>query len=283
MGFTVEFILNVSRSKIRGANKICFALLALAIVALCTTPLAASGQENDTSSSQKPILMYVLSTRDDNSHWYKDPADLNPLIETLAESGYMAEIEDETTLPTISIQKMYNYDQIWILEGDWDDVVEVTPEEADDLYRYYENGGGVWISLEAAYTPDKLYGVWNEDALVFARRFGVDYDSYDTSDRAGKMVSSDHPLLEGINYLCFDESCGCIKSDDPRGAILWKYSPVCPGIIAMDDRASDRGRAVIDSGWVMGYAYFDRNDDLQFSLNVARWLSNNHPSLYWII
>ena len=54
--------------------------------------------------------------------------------------------------------------------------------------------------------------------------------------------------------------------------MLWNYSPSCQGVAVLDGRNKGEGRAVFDSGWVLGYTYLNKNDDLLFAGNVADWL-----------
>jgi hypothetical protein len=242
------------------------------VVALIGIIAIASGQNDHGPPKTTSIMVYILSNRDDNSHWYKDPADLNPLREVLEDKGYSVEIKDRVTLPLISQKEIQGYEQIWILEGDWNSAVNVTGKEADDLYRYYENGGNIWISFETTYPPDNTYGSWNEDALVFARKFGVDWSTYATGEEGGKPVFSDHPLFRNVHRICFDEVTGCLTSTNNDVKVLWKYSPSCRGVAVLDGRSKGNGRAVFDSGWVLGYTYLDMNDNLQLACNIADWL-----------
>lgn len=249
-----------------------FLMCCLIAAMMIATIHAANCQDDSGSNSPKSIMIYILSNRSDNSHWYKDPADLTPLKETLEDKGYSVDIEDELTLPTISITDMLPYKEIWILEGDWDDEVDITSEEARDLRQYYELGNGIWISFETTYPSDNTYGSWNEDALVLAREFGIDWASYETGDNDGTPVFSNHPIFYGVLLINFDETTGCLCSKNDRIKILWDYSPTCHGVAALDGRNSSEGRVVFDSGWVLGYTYLDRNDDLLFAENVAGWL-----------
>jgi len=242
------------------------------IAALLASGMLTAVCKGIDSSSSKSILIYILSNRSDNSHWYKDPADLNPLKEVLNDKGFMVNVTDKLILPTISISDMLNYQEIWILEGDWDNEVEVSPEEAEDLHKYYEMGNGIWISFETIYPPDTTYGSWNEDALAFAKGFGVEWASYDTGDPSGVEAYSNHPIFEDVRSICFDDTVGCLYSKNKNVYILWNYSPNCQGVAVLDGRHDGQGRVVFDSGWILGYAYLDKNDDLLFAGNVADWL-----------
>lgn len=248
-------------------------LLFVAVLLMESISLAGSRDAKGPPESRS-VMLYVLSDRSDNSHWYKDPADLNPLKEMLEDRGYSVDIVDRLTLPSISAQDLALYRQIWILEGDWDDKVEVTPAEAEDLYQYYKNGGGIWISFETTNPKDSTYGSWNEDALVFSKRFGVDWCSYATGVAGGKPVFSDHPIFRDVLSICFDDVTGCLCSRNKSVVNLWNYSPTCQGVAVLDGRPDGEGRAVFDSGWVMGYAYLNKNDDLLFAENIAGWLSS---------
>ncbi|HUS76933.1 MAG TPA: hypothetical protein VMY43_13150 [Methanothrix sp.] len=243
------------------------------VLALIGIIAMACGQNDHSPSKTTSIMVYVLSNKEDNSHWYKDPADLNPLKEVLEDKGYSVEIRDRVTLPSIFLKEIQGYEQIWILEGDWNSIVNVTEKEAEDLYRYYENGGDIWISFETTYPPDSTYGSWNEDALVFTRKFGVDGSSYATGNAGGKPVFSDYPLFKSIHRICFDETTGCLASTNNDIKVIWNYSPSCQGIAVLDGRSKGKGRAVFDSGWILGYTYLDMNDNLQLACNIADWLS----------
>jgi hypothetical protein len=244
----------------------------LIAVLLTSVMYAANCQDNTGSSPSKSILIYILSNRSDNSHWYKDPADLNPLKEVLNDKGYSVDVKDKLILPTILIDDMRNYQEVWILEGDWNDIVDVTPKEAADLHQYYEMGKGIWISFETTYPPDNTYGSWNEDATVFARVFGVDWASYDTGDTRGKTVFSDHPIFKDVHSIYFDNIVGCLCSKNPSVDILWSYSPTCQGVAVLDGRMEGQGRVVFDSGWILGYTYLNKEDDLLLASNIADWL-----------
>jgi len=245
--------------------------LALALIGVITM---AGGQNDNGPPKTASIMVYVLSNRDDNSHWYKDPADINPLKEMLEDKGYFVEIRDRVTLPSIYQKEIQGYGQIWILEGDWDSLVNVAGKEADDLYQYYENGGNIWISFETKYPPDSTYGSWNEDASVFARKFKVDWSIYATGEERGKPASSDHPLFKGVHRICFDEVTGCLTSSNKDVRVIWNYSPSCQAVAVLDGRSKGNGRVVIDSGWVLGYTYLDSNDNLLLACNIADWLSS---------
>jgi len=218
------------------------------------------------------ILIYVLSNRTDSNGWYTTPLDVQPIVDMLHDEGLTVDVKDEITLPEINLQCMLNYSQIWILEGDNDYEVEVTQSEADDLYTFYENGGGVWISWAVGSGWS-----WSEDALVFANRFFVYCNKYEFIYGDGKPVYSSHYLFEDVNYIWFGSKYGCISSTNPNFKSIWSGVTSCTGIGIIDSIDVGRGRCVFDSGWMIGGAYCTMYDDLVFARNVAHWLVDIIP------
>ena len=243
-----------------------------------TALLPVIAEDNNTigDSSNKNVLIYVLSDRTDDYGYYDGPYYMDVVKDMLEEEDFTVDIKDKVTLPIINYSFMINYSQIWILEGDYDNLVEVSSSEADELYAFYENGGGVWISFDIKGPYKNNY--WSEDAIAFANKFGVDagIDIEGSSD--GKPVYSSHPLFDYVDYIYFDSYVGSLFSTNSNVEMIWEYQPYADGIAVLDGHDEDKGKAVFDSGWIIGYACGIMNegkpyyDNLVFAKNVAYWL-----------
>lgn len=238
--------------------------------------------ENTTGDlGNKNILIYVLSDRSDSGGYYDGPYFIDVVKDMLEDEGFTVDIKDKVTLPIINYIFMMNYSQIWILEGDYDNLVEISSSEADDLYAFYENGGGVWISFDLGQYKNSC---WNEDAIAFSIKFGVDtgFDIEGSSD--GKPVYSSHPLFDDVDYIYFDSYVGSLFSTNSNVEMIWEYKPYSDGIGVLDEHDEDKGKAVFDSGWIIGYACGIMNDgmpyydNLVFAKNVAYWLVESSTS-----
>lgn len=210
------------------------------------------------------IMFYVLSDRNDSGGWYTDPRDTIALMEPVQKDGHTVKVEDKTTIKEMSLVNIEKYDQVWILEGDEDSNVEVSTNEADALYTYYKQGHVIWISTEV--------GAWAEDTTVFMNRFDVDVDGVEVKGPASPPIQGEHPLLNGIKTLKFDDGVGALIVKNPDVKVIWQY-PSNSGkkdAIAILDK---EGFAVFDSGWVSGYAYRPEaqgDSNIQFAINIAR-------------
>lgn len=228
--------------------------------------------------AQKRILLIICSARNDSDGWYSGPGHVRPLADALGEIGYSLHVEDQVTLLRLTLDFLKGFSQVWILESDHDQVMETTEQEAQALYEFYRLGGGVWISLE--WDGTALLGKpwnWTEDAVPYLRKFGLDYGGYLMNERSAQPVKSSHPLFAGVNSICFDENVGRLLIGNPKAETIFYYEAktpagAFPGIALLDERSDGRGRAVFDTGWVVGYAYWKRGDNLVFARNIARWL-----------
>lgn len=209
------------------------------------------------------ILLYALSTRRDSDGWYTGPRNAAALVKPVERDGHSVTVEDKNTLKELTLTVLLKYDQAWILEGDADDIVEVSADEAAALYKYYQQGYVVWISTEQ-------YN-WAEDTKVFMDRFGVDVEGL-LQGPAAPPVKGNDPILSGVKTLRFDDWPGGLIINNPDVKVIWQY-PSRAGkkdAIAVLDK---KGYAVFDSGWVLGYGYRPeaRNDsNIQFALNIAK-------------
>ena len=208
------------------------------------------------------ILLYVVSDRDDSAEWYTDPDDAFLLTHAVEAAGHSIEVEDETTFEDLTPAILAKYDHIWILEGDEDGEVEVSEDEAEALYQYYQQGAVIWISTEE--------GAWGDDTEVFTNRFDVGLES-GVSGPIAPEVDSDHPLLKDVKTLRFDGGQAGLIITDPDISVIWQY-PSNAGdkdVIAILDK---KGYVVFESGWALGYAYRPEaagDGNIQFALNVA--------------
>jgi len=138
------------------------------------------------------ILFYVLSARNDSGGWYTGPGDVIRLTDPVKAAGHSVKVEDETTVKDLTSAILSKYDHIWILEGDEDSDIEVSKDEAEALYQYYQQGVVVWISTEE--------GSWAEDTTVFMNQFDVDVES-GVSGPAAPEVDSNHLLFKDVKTL----------------------------------------------------------------------------------
>jgi hypothetical protein len=250
----------------------------------------------------------------------------------LRAKGHNVEIQDRRSLDHLASVNLSAYSQVWLLEGDGNDIVDPTPKDVMALYNFYLNGGGIWLSGENV-LKEKTAN-WVEDINAFGAMFGVRIDQVVISKEPWLNVSdtTGHPLLEGIHKLVFDNEVGRLvitnksvisvvpidpgsrifptgldpadlfKLADParmkevqQGKKDWSFvwllgknaALIGPeigvgatAIAASDERAANKGRLIVDAGWLLGWAFNgDRDqiatvgDDLGFVTNAAEWLS----------
>lgn len=217
---------------------------------------------SNTVGWSNSILFYVVSDRDDSGGWYIDPKDVTSLTDAVEAAGHSIEVEDETTVKDLTLAILSKYDHIWILEGDEDGEVEVSEDEAEALYQYYQQGAVIWISTEE--------GAWSDDTKVFTNRFDVDVES-GVSGPAAPEVDSEHPLLKDVETLRFDGGQGGLIITNPAVSVIWQY-PSNAGKKDVIAILNEKGYVVFESGWVLGYAYRPEaagDSNIQFALNVA--------------
>lgn len=251
------------------------------LVILCTLiagVVTAFAQDFGGHPASNSILIYVLSDRyEDNNweDWYRNPEHLSSVASNLTSIGFQVHVIDRKSNDTLPIDSLLSYSQVWISECDIDSVVEVTPDEINALVSFAKAGGGVWLSLEGT-----LWGEdWTEDVMAYAYPFGCRWlnNHYASSPRT--VSPSNHPLLRDIQWLKFDGEVGEISSTNSTLTTLWEYAPGCAGILAQDAHSRCEGRVVIDSGWLMGYCWYDSptaesysHGNMRFIQNLARWL-----------
>jgi hypothetical protein len=230
------------------------------------------------------ILIYATSVRSDGEDWYTGPAQLESVVDSLVRAGYTVDVRDRLTLPALTSDTLTRYSEVWLLEGDADDIVETTESEADAVWAFFVRGGGVWISFENEL--DAYPGNWVEDAVPFLERFGLAYVGTAYSNESPQRVVADHPLFSGVDWICFDKEVGVCSMTGQSLQLVWQYPSTNPqgsaraGVWVVDERKQGRGRAVMDSGYVLGYAYHEdarysarQDDNLSFAKNVAAWLA----------
>ncbi|MBI2060166.1 MAG: hypothetical protein HYT87_10375 [Nitrospirae bacterium] len=224
-----------------------------------------------------------------------DPSDLDRVVDRLRNGGFpRTDAVDEALRPDLDSATLSHYRQVWIVEGDGDRTIDVTAAERDLLLRFYSTGRGVWISSENDMDrPFISFGMpetnlsWYEDANFLMQGFGVENpgDMILTHDVA---YTFNHPeLFRRIDWLSFNGEIGRLTGTNP--SIRWVLTfakaadgPDIPagtynGMGILDERATGAGRAVFDSGWVLGYAFHrlhPGDDNRRFTLRVARWMDN---------
>jgi len=208
------------------------------------------------------ILFYVLSDRTDSGGWYTGPGDVASLTDPVEAAGHLVKVEDETTVKDLTSAILSKYDHIWILEGDEDSTVEVSEDEAEDLYQYYQQGAVIWISTEE--------GAWSEDTAVLMNGFDVDVES-GVAGPAAPKVDSNHSLFKDVETLRYDGGQGGLIIENSDVSVIWQY-PSNSGqkdAIAILDK---KGYVVFESGWALGFAYRPEaagDGNIQFALNIA--------------
>lgn len=256
--------------------------LARGAAAARLTPLPAGADYGEAliqalDSRRQRALLYVLSDGADSRGWYRQPSDLERLQTSCAAAGIELELRDRRSLPRLSQSRLDRYEQIWILEADFDDAVEVSPAEADLLLGFFGAGGGIWVSLESA-APT---GAWAEDADALLAPFGVGFGGNVLSYSGPKPIAGDHPLLSGIGRLYLDEQFAFLWTGPDAAAEPIYRAGGKPVIVAMDGRPSGHGRLVADGGWILGWLIGRRrigreqvqeSDNRLFLRNVAEWL-----------
>lgn len=280
----------------------------------------------------KPILIWVMSDEEDakdpNGVWYLGPTQLKPLTDSLKEAGHAVVAQDRRSLPRLDGIDLAAYSQVWIIEGDGDASVDVSPGEAAALLRYYESGGNVWLSAENSLEPEAS---WMEDVNAFAQPFGANISGIVICKKPGLVTRGlSGPLFEEIEKLVYDDEIGIISFSDPGFTVLLEAPPdarlaqgpwtaASLGTYALAERIKDlpsrpnysygwlfganfsrigkplgrgkavmalrdqgaggKGRLLIDSGWLIGWAFNggqgrieDVGQNVPFLLNVAAFL-----------
>jgi hypothetical protein len=224
-------------------------------------------------------LMYVLSDRRDNRGWYRGLEDLELLRGRGAELGVEIVTADRRSRPRLDRAVLDGFEQVWVLEADHDDIVEVGAVEGQALYEFWRAGGGVWVSLESVARS----GAWAEDADVLLSPFGIGFGgNVEAYDRPKPIPETDHPLLDGVGSLYFDDQYGFLLREPDSGFEgLYGAAPEAPALLALDRRDRGAGRMVVDGGWILGWLIgrkrmgrdqAEASDDLHFLVNLARWL-----------
>jgi TolB-like protein len=286
--------------------------------------------------NDKPVLIYIMSnvadSQDPNGQWYLGPQHLKAVTDVLRAKGYGVEISDRRSLDRLSSANLSAYSQVWLLEGDGNNIVDPTPKDVMALYNFYMNGGGIWLSGENVLNQTDAN--WVEDVNAFAEVFGVQIGHVVISREPWLTVadSGSHPLTSGVRRLVFDNEVGRLVISnknvtpvvflDPGSRILGSDREVnalfklaeperlkqvqngkkdwsivwllgknavligpeigagAAAVAVADERGTNKGRLIIDSGWLLGWAFNgDRGeiatigDDLQFVQNAATWLS----------
>ncbi len=231
-------------------------------------------------NASRNILIYVLSDQYEDDtwrDWYRNPAHLDAIVADLNAIGFQVEILDRKSTPLLPISRLSEFSQVWISECDDDSVVDTTPEEVEALYAFCLAGGGVWLSLEGT-----LYGRthdWTEDIGAYGELFGFEWIGDDFGPSKRTVSSSDHPVLADVTWLKFDPEVGIIVSPSGEMESIWQYAPDRSGILVTDGFPRGEGRRVVDSGWLMGYCWWDghsqdslQHGNLKCMQNIACWL-----------
>jgi hypothetical protein len=220
--------------------------------------------------SADSVLIYVVSTGDDTDGMYSATTDLSPVIQRLADEGFVPVVHDETTMSTLTSGSFAGFEQVWVLEVDVDTDVDLQTSEVNALRAYFQGGGGgVWVSGET--------GQKTEDANAAMSMFNL--ESTDTCQASSdpKFIGSGHPALEGSSTLTFDDRFGGFTIDDPSVEVLWSSEGGCRGLAALSN--SGGGRAFFDAGWVLAYAYLDDSlQNIDATVSIATWLGASSDS-----
>jgi len=230
------------------------------------------------------IIIYVTGSgnaSDPSGGWYLGPASVDPLRLHLETLGFDVEVLDHASAPSIDSQVLAGADQVWILEGDQDQADELDPGSVDALVAFHDRGGNIWVSMENA--------PWQEDTADLLARFSVSGSGQAAGPNAPSLCPSPaHPLFTGVDHVTFDDIAGSVTIPSaPPFEVLFEYRPrigqQVSGIVLLDETPQGKGRLLIDSGWMIGYAYCKggncpRNepaasDNLRFAANVARYFA----------
>lgn len=240
--------------------------------------------------SSSRIVFYVTG-KPGESPWYTGPEMVEPLRKSVESRGFAVDVKDNALAPAITPSILASASQLWILEGDRDDTKDLSMS-TDEIRNFLNRGGNIWVSTEGS---DGITD-WFEDTLEFLESLGVGVGRQLITGPASPVLSPvpDHPLFRGVDQLHFDGGIGpelllANVNSDFRVSFKWEYKGdagvIVPGIVLLDGRAKGKGQLLIDTGWLLGYAYCDGtcpdkrqqpagSDDRRFAGNVAEFFGN---------
>lgn len=238
----------------------------LVLLAACSL-WAACGAVEPGPAKPSGIFIYVTSDTEDSCDFYSGRSDLDPVRSTLTSAGYEVTVHDDRSLPSLASVSFDEVDQFWLVEGDCDSDQDVKQGEAQKIRRFYSNGGSVWISTENA--------DWTEDTNPALGQFDVQSEGTCNSMDAAESVEGNHPIFDEVDRLRFDSEFGSLSVENDDAEVVWKFNSDCPTIAVLDGTDSGAGRVIMESGWTIGYAYYDGpgNANLPFMKSGADWLS----------
>ncbi len=241
------------------------------------------------------VLHYLLVNPERKEHWdwYRGKDTLRPHLPAFKRGPYELHIppyrrgqheiviQDQVTLPRLTDEALKGFDQIWILELDYDSDVDVTDADVAAVKRFYERGGGVWVSFWGHDGKED----WTEDASRFSAALGIGYLRNYKKTGMYTKASSRHVLMRDVHELVTWSDPAVLKFTHPGVQVVWAPMPDHPIVACVDEREQGKGRLVVDGSVTVFYGCHptwehekDKNlfhpDSERFAENALRWLAN---------
>jgi hypothetical protein len=245
------------------------------------------------------ILHYLLVNPDRKEHWdwYRGKDTLRPHLPAFQRGPYELHlppyrrgkheivIQDQVTLPQLSDEALKGFDQLWILELDYDSDVDVTDAAVAAVKRFYEQGGGVWVSFWGNDGKED----WTEDASRFSAALGIGYLRTHSKLKMHTKASSPHVLMRDVQEFVTWSDPAVLTLTAPGAQVVWASTPETPLVACLDERDKGKGRLVVDGTVTVFYSCHPtwehkqdkilfHPDSERFAENALRWLANTDPS-----
>ena len=229
-------------------------------------------KSNNINIQQVPekgnILIYATCSYD--SWDYYDKTHYTDLAQILQDYGYYVTLTDGIETPTVTESLLSNYNELWIINSEYDWVGSFTQTEISTILNYRNEGNGLLISADNTDPPG---GGFAHSANQISIPLGVTF--YGLANHGGPSIQpnfEEHPLFEGVTTIHGNINEAYLSINSPAESVATYQGDY---IIAVLEPKDGTGRVVFDNTilrFMNGESYIQLVDTPQYIKNIADWL-----------
>lgn len=199
-----------------------------------------------------------------------DKTYFSDLTTILQDYGYSITLTDRSTTPTITDPLLSNYDELWIINSEYDWGGYFTQPEITTILNYRNEGNGLLICVDHTDPPD---GGFAHTANQISIPLGVTF--YGLANHGGPEIDPEfenYPLFQEVTTIHGDINEAYLSINMPAEGVATYQGD---NIIAVLDDKDGGGRVVFDNTvarLMNGESYVLLGDTPQYVRNIADWL-----------
>jgi len=232
------------------------------------TILKSQNIKNQNVQEKGSILIYATCSY--YSWDYYDKTYYTDLAQILQDYGYYVALTDGIETPTITESLLSNYNELWIINSEYDWSGSFTQTEITTILNYRNEGNGLLISGDNTDPPG---GGYAHTANQISVPLGVTF--YGLANHGGPSIQpdfEDHPLFAGVTTIHGDLNEAYLFINSPAEDVASYQGDY---IIAVLDSQDGSGRVVFDNTilrFMNGESYIQLGDTPQYIKNIADWI-----------